>query len=59
MRISHRLARLEQIEAEARPSRIVIRYESPDGQVLSQPTQEELDNATEIIVVRFVESPGR
>jgi hypothetical protein len=55
MRISRRVAKLEQLELRTRPSRIVIRWEGAGGEDLTQPSQEEPDDATEVIVVRFVE----
>ena len=44
----------------AREHRVVIRYEGPGGEKFRQPTQEQMDRATGVVVLRFVaEEDGR
>jgi hypothetical protein len=59
MRILHRLATLEQIYTAAmEPPRIVVRWEGAGIEGLVQPSQDDLDRATQVIVVKFVPSPN-
>jgi hypothetical protein len=50
MRISHRVAKLERIEFQARPPRFVIQW--GDDEV-----EQSVDQDAEVIVVQFVKSP--
>ena len=56
MRVSlaKRLAQLEE-RATAQPSyRVVLRYEGPGTEGFVQPTQDEIDSASRILVIRSV-----
>ena len=48
-------AKLEKTTADSEPNRIVIRFADPS---LPQPTEEDLAQATQVIVVRFVSTAG-
>jgi hypothetical protein len=57
MRLSHRLKRLEHQHCETKPYRIVIQWEGPGSECHCQPSQDELDQATQVITIMFVGSP--
>jgi hypothetical protein len=57
-RFGRRIAKLERVEKRARPYKVAIRFEGPGSEKLTQPTQEELDEAAHIILVRSVEPTG-
>ena len=55
MQLLRRLAKLEQVEVRSRPWRVVILFEGPGSENMSQPTKREIDEATNVTGVRFVE----
>ncbi len=56
MRLTKRIARLEAVARPQRQPRVVIRYEWPGSEDFLQPSEEELDENDQVVVVRFVES---
>ena len=56
MNLARRLAKLEKTEALTRESRIVLRFEGPGSEDLPQPMKEELESATDVITIEFVEA---
>ena len=56
MNLTSRIAKLEKTEASTRNSRIVLRFEGPGSERLAQPPQEELEGATDVMTVVFVEA---
>jgi hypothetical protein len=56
LNLSRRLAKLERTETLRRDLRAAVRFEGPGSEGLRQPTQEEVDGATKVITVRFVEA---
>jgi hypothetical protein len=55
MNFAKRVAKLEHLVVPKRRPRIVVRYEGPQSESLRQPTEDELNEATSVITVRFVE----
>ena len=53
MKLARRVAKLEQIEIQARPTRICVRFLG-DTEEDTQPTEEELREGVTIINVRFM-----
>jgi hypothetical protein len=56
--LATRLARLERQMVPLQRPRIVVRFEGPRSEKLLQPNEEDLDENTRVITVRFVESDG-
>ena len=55
MSLARRVSKLERRMAPKHPPRIVVRYEGPGDRKSPEP-EEEVDENTRIIVVRFVEA---
>ena len=51
-----RLRKLEERLAPKVESRVVVRYEGPGSENLPQPAEDEIDENTRVITVRFVEA---
>jgi hypothetical protein len=54
MNFSKRIATLERFLVPKRQPRIILRYEGPGTERFPQPTQEELDEARLVLVIRSV-----
>jgi hypothetical protein len=52
--LSRRLRRLEERFAPKGQNRLVIRYEGPGSEGFAQPKEEDIDENTSVLVVRFV-----
>ena len=56
MKVARRVAKLEEGTAPMRDHRLVLRFEGPGSEGLRQPTKEELEGATDVMTVAFVEA---
>ena len=56
MNLARRIAKLEEAAAPMRNQRLVLRFEGPGSKGLPQPTKEELEGATDVMTVVFVEA---
>ena len=56
MNLAKRIANLERVLAPTRDHRLVLRFEGSGSEALPQPTQEELEVATDVMTVVFVEA---
>jgi hypothetical protein len=52
--ISRRLRKLEERFAPQAENRLVVRFEGPGSEGLPQPQPEDIDEHTEVLVIRFV-----